>query len=481
MIDYLKGDTCMRTFAVGNLIQRSYYLALILLITFGLFTISVCAEPDTTTKPGPADIIRSAAAEGKLAYKLTEPEEVKALLGSPVEEFIEKWNDDMESLILDYPDVQVSFRRKRNHPIPFTLVAVDVDGKDYDISGGRQVTLRNEDDLKKFDTWGGFWKAPKGVSLVNLDLRGHKKLLEEMRFDSRTKWPEPNKMPDGFDPARLLEEGKNPGLGIRSLHKQDIDGRGVGIAILDQRLLKNHVEYADRVVRYEEIDLSDDQPLQMHGPPIVSIAVGKNCGVAPQAVVFYYAMKATEMPDNSIYCDIIDKIIEHNENAGASERIRVVSISTGQFPHKANFARWKETLRKADRHGILVVTCDPAFLRYGRLSRIPDKNPDDPLSYRREGDFTGYVLLIPTNRTIASHNGPEVYTYYSSGGSSWAAPYIAGLAALAFQVDPNVQPHTIVEQLVKTATHTKAGPVVNPSGFIEAIKNTCKAPTIKSE
>jgi len=33
-----------------------------------------------------------------------------------------------------------------------------------------------------------------------------------------------------------------------------------------------------------------------------------------------------------------------------------------------------------------------------------------------------------------------------------------------------LQPETILEQLVKTATHTKAGPVVNPKGFIEAVR-----------
>ena len=53
---------------------------------------------------------------------------------------------------------------------------------------------------------------------------------------------------------------------------------------------------------------------------------------------------------------------------------------------------------------------------------------------------------------------------------SWAAPYIAGLAALAFQVNPDVQPQTIVEQLVKTATPTEAGPIVNPRAFIESVK-----------
>ena len=41
----------------------------------------------------------------------------------------------------------------------------------------------------------------------------------------------------GFDPAKLLEEGKNPGLGIHELHEEGIDGENVGIAVFDQPLL----------------------------------------------------------------------------------------------------------------------------------------------------------------------------------------------------------------------------------------------------
>ena len=85
------------------------------------------------------------------------------------------------------------------------------------------------------------------------------------------------------------------------------------------------------------------------------------------------------------------------------------------------------------------------------------------------------MLRVPVgNGTTASHDGINVYTYYRQGGMSWAAPYIAGLAALAFQVNPDLQPETILEQLVKTATHTKAGPVVNPRGFIESIRPAAK-------
>jgi len=339
------------------------------------------------------------------------------------------------------------------------------------VEGRQQLVLKNKNDLEKFDAWGGFWNTKNGVSLVNLDLREHAKLLEKIPFDSRTKWPSADKLPDGFEPARLLEEGKNPGLGIHRLHQRGIDGRGVSIAILDQRLLKNHIEYASQLMQYEEIDVRG-MPPQMHGAPVASIAVGKTCGVAPRTALSYFAMRMTAMPDNQIYCDIIDKIIESNENGSASERIRVVSISTGTFRRQANFEHWKKTLKKAEQHGILVVTCAQDWLTYGMLARIPGRNPDDPNSYQsgKYGVRPGALLVPAGNRTTASHQGPEVYTYWTEGGMSWAAPYLAGLAALAYQVDPKIEPKTIVKLWVETAVQTDAGPIVNPTGFIEAVR-----------
>ena len=339
------------------------------------------------------------------------------------------------------------------------------------VEGRQQLVLKNKNDLEKFDAWGGFWNTKNGVSLVNLDLREHAKLLEKIPFDSRTKWPSADKLPDSFEPARLLEEGKNPGLGIHRLHQRGIDGRGVSIAILDQRLLKNHIEYASQLMQYEEIDVRG-MPPQMHGAPVASIAVGKTCGVAPRTALSYFAMRMTAMPDNQIYCDIIDKIIESNENGSASERIRVVSISTGTFRRQANFEHWKKTLKKAEQHGILVVTCAQDWLTYGMLARIPGRNPDDPNSYQsgKYGVRPGALLVPAGNRTTASHQGPEVYTYWTEGGMSWAAPYLAGLAALAYQVDPKIEPKTIVKLWVETAVQTDAGPIVNPTGFIEAVR-----------
>jgi serine protease AprX len=455
----------MQTFILGQFLRRPYQVITVVIILLGLVMTGLSAEPNTTAKQSPADIVRSYAAQGKLAYKLTESEEIKSLLGPALNENT-KMDGGMEVLFLEYPDVKFIFGRMRERSAPFALMQATAGGREVDIGQSRQITLRNENDLKKFDTFWGF----SNVSLVNLDLRGHKELLEQMPFDSRTKWPEPNKLPEGFQPARLLEQGKNPGLGVRRLHEQKIDGHGVGIAVIDQPLLKEHIEYADRLVRYEPIDVQG-VPVQMHGPPVASIAVGKTCGIAPEAALSYFAVPMWKQ-DNSPYCEVIERIIKLNESSGISEQIRVVSISTGMFPNQANFERWKQALEKARQHGILVVTCSQDWLSFGMLARIAGKNADDPNNYRvgQYGVCPG-ALLVPTdNRTTASRDGVDVYTYWTQAGLSWAAPYLAGLAALAFQVDPEIKPDEIVKLWVETAVKTDAGPIVNPAGFIDAVR-----------
>lgn len=419
---------------------------------------------------------RRAASEGKLAYKLTTADELKELLGPPAGEKTSR-DGGMESLSLQYPDLTARFTRMADFGVPFTLVTLSPNrswlsgiigsGGGIDIGQDRQVELRTEADLDKFDAFWGF----AGVSLAKLDLRNHEAVLRKMEFDSRTRWPSADRLPEGFDPNRLLEEGKNPGLGVRRLHEQGIDGRGVGIAIIDQPLLRNHKEYADRIVHYEPIEVPW-VPVQMHGPPVSSIAVGKDCGVAPKASLCYYAVPPWKWLDNKPWTDLLKRIVEFNETLGDRPRIRVVSISLGMFSSRPDYDAWTQAVEKASRHGILVVTCDPASLRLASLRRDPSGDFDDPNCYRAGRYSHGPVSLavLAGDRTTASYHGSDVYTYEIEGGMSWMVPYLAGLAALACQVDPEIEPVRTVELWTATAAKTAAGRIVNPPRFIEAVR-----------
>ena len=412
-----------------------------------------------------AEKIKQGIHAGKIAYRLTEPEEVIDILGQPDADATRK-EGGMLVKELRYPGIVMFFWKMRDDLAPFTLRSISVGNKNIDIGRDKKLVLRNNKDLPKIDAFQGF----QNVSLLQLDLRDKVKLLKSMLFDTLTEWPPAERMPEGFSPTAILESGKNPGLGLRSLHEEGLDGRGIGIAIIDQPLLLGHFEYTSCIARYDATGLVGYSPA-MHGSPVTSIAVGKTVGVAPRAILTYFAVPMWE-EDNSPYIAAMNKIFTLNESLPEEGRIRAVSISTGMFPHYPHFDEWKKILDKAESLGILVVTCDQSELNYGMLSWIPGTDPDVPENYRL-GKYHSNddVVRIPGGcRTLASHRGIDVYWFGWEGGMSWGAPYIAGLAVLAYQVNPKIRPHEIINALVKSTAKTEAGPVVNPKGFLNLVR-----------
>ena len=127
----------------------------------------------------------------------------------------------------------------------------------------------------------------RGADLSALDLRDRLADLNEAVFDTSTVWPARDKMPQAFDPARILETGRNPGLGIRSLHRRGITARGVAIALVDNPLLASHSEYAARLRVHEHIQASPEEKRHFHGSTVLSLAGGRTLGVAPEAELYY--------------------------------------------------------------------------------------------------------------------------------------------------------------------------------------------------
>jgi hypothetical protein len=82
------------------------------------------------------------------------------------------------------------------------------------------------------------------------------------------------------------------------------------------------------------------------------------------------------------------------------------------------------------------------------------------------------------SRTAASPTGTDEYVFYRTGGWSWSIPYIAGLYALAVQVDSTVTPERFWSAALSSGapliaeTEGRAinvGMIVDPAALIEAI------------
>ena len=122
----------------------------------------------------------------------------------------------------------------------------------------------------------------KSVDLTKYNLTANE--YKWLSFDEQTKFPDEG-MPEWFDPESEIELGKNPGFGIRELHKKGITGKGVNIGIVDQEL-HLHEEYKGKIrYYYNANEMRHDA--SMHGPAVTSLAVGETCGTAPDANVYY--------------------------------------------------------------------------------------------------------------------------------------------------------------------------------------------------
>ena len=339
------------------------------------------------------------------------------------------------------------------------------------------------------------------LDLSALDLRGAGGDLLYATYDSLTRWPAPERLPAGFDPGRIMELGRNPGLGVRSLHARGITGRGVAIAIVDQPLIVEHQEYADRIRLYEEIAVQPHVSSQMHGPAVASIAVGKTVGVAPGADLYYIATwafdparrTATSGRDFRFYAQAVRRILEVNRQLPVGQKIRVMSLSVGWGAQEPGYDEMTAATRQAKEAGMLVVSSSieqTHGFRINGLGRAPLADPERFESYEAGlfwagqpasmGDLSKRLHAPMDSRAVAGPTGADGYAFYRAGGFSWVAPCLAGVYALALQVDPTLTPERFWALAMETGRTVewkrgeevlRLGPIVDPVAVVEAVGN----------
>ena len=311
-------------------------------------------------------------------------------------------------------------------------------------------------------------------------------ILKEGTFlqdDIRTFWFNDRVVFEGAEnaAAAILEAGKNPGLGVRSLHARGITGKGVRVAIIDQPKPMNHTEYRDKIVDYHN---TAGDVYEMHGPAVASLLVGNECGTAPDAKLYYAALASWE-GDAGYYADALRWIIARNAELPEGDKIRVVSVSAAPSgpgtPYAKNTEQWDISVAEAKTAGILVLDCreeaetNITFVGYYDLD-----NPDD-LSRFTTGSpkydlpqFQNRIYVPASCRTQAEeYSATENHWQYTGdGGMSWTTPYLAGVLAMGWQIDPSLTNDKIISVLRETAYVNSGGyRIINPVAFIEAIEN----------
>lgn len=272
-----------------------------------------------------------------------------------------------------------------------------------------------------------------------------------------------------------LEFGKNPGLGVRSLHQAGITGQSVNVGIIDQRLLKDHQEYKQALVDYQEIDMDGlNYGPEMHGSAVASLLVGKNCGVAPGARLFYKATPSIRGPGFfNAYAKALIEFLEVKD----SLRPKVVSCSVGFNGDDRKFGLdvWQEALFESEKQGLIVVHANLDFYFIGGGQPHDKESIEDfeEASWlRRQGLLNQESIHIPSDyRTRASEAGINDYCFDEQGGLSWSIPYLAGVITLMLQVNPGLTKAQSLEIIQKTCSvNSKSLKIINPVAAVEMAK-----------
>jgi subtilisin family serine protease len=303
-------------------------------------------------------------------------------------------------------------------------------------------------------------------------------IIKTFWFNESTLWPEKFK---GYARS-IIEKGKNPGLGVRGLHKQGITGKGVTVAIIDQNICLDHPEFAGKIIEYHDVGCDQDSnSSSMHGPAVTSILVGETIGTAPGAKLYYAAVPTWEL-DAQNEANALNWIINKNITLSQDQKIKVVSISEAPSGPNTNFKKncsaWDSACARAARAGILVLDCTGnhgiTTFCYNDLNDPDNITKCTPSLLRWKVKSDSTRLCAPMSyRTVAEEYSKDTcsYQYTAEGGLSWTVPYVAGICALGWQINPNLSGDMMVRLLHESAFCTQDGRrIIQPSSFIELVK-----------
>ncbi|PWN55453.1 alkaline serine protease [Abyssibacter profundi] len=299
-------------------------------------------------------------------------------------------------------------------------------------------------------------------------------------------------------------------VGADVLHASGIDGRGVGVAVIDTGLwqkVAKEIDVSEGVsteglytggepISFDGEQVADDSG---HGTHVTSVIAGRELspsgayeGVAPGADV--YVVKAFDSNGEASYIDVLEGIqwvLDQRERLN----IRVLNLS---FSAEALSAYWDDPLNQAVmrawQDGLVVVTSagntGPEPFSVGVPGNVPyvvtvgsvddnytpeDHTDDFVSSFSASGPtYEGFVKpeMVAPGGHITAHMNPngelaKNYSeymdrqglYFTMSGTSQSAAVVSGVAALLLQAEPGLTPDEVKCRLINASK-----PVVTETG-----------------
>lgn len=271
----------------------------------------------------------------------------------------------------------------------------------------------------------------------------------------------------------LNMNGQNNNLALNVIHASSawdagITGKGVKVAIVDAGIAK-HVEVNNNIVGGYDFFENDNDPspdngaYSDHALGVATIIAGSHAprsgqdtmGVAPDAQLLNVRVGSSTGSST----DAIAKGIIWAVDNGA----KVICLPLQNNSTTAD-SQVATAIHYAYTHNVTTVIIGGNFSMYGASGLALIAKSGEAIAVGNY-DALGAAPFSSSNTpganpfpwVMASSSGYEPntigsYTYHSDGGTSFAGPYVAGLAALLYQQNPNATVNEIISKIISGAT-----------------------------
>lgn len=318
--------------------------------------------------------------------------------------------------------------------------------------------------------------------------------------------PDSKEVQDLADTFSPILDGGNVMLGAEKLHEQGITGKGITVCVIDSGVAP-HPDLGDRLIAFKDCVNGNKEPYDDcgHGTHCAGIIAGdgtssggKTVGVAPEANIV--GVKVLDAWGNGSTSQIIRGIqwaVTHKHKY----HIDVINMSLGRDITRPRLLDpMTMAVQAASLAGITVVCsagnegaapgtiCSPGnaprAITVGALdTQGTESTEDDFVAYFSSRGPTKFDNL---NKPDIVAPGVDINSLSNDGtgykkmsGTSMAAPFTAGVAALMKQVKPNLRPSQLKELMTGSVFHSDyqldhdswgAG-IVDPVESVEAAKH----------
>ena len=244
-------------------------------------------------------------------------------------------------------------------------------------------------------------------------------------------------------------------------------GAGVGIGVIDGPADTSVPELAGADVTVKPMcDYTASDESRSHGTAVVSVLAARGYGVARGARITNYAIPSDDDDEEP---DCAGVGVARAIGAAVADGVRVISISLASGDGVSDAMR--EAVAGALARGVVVVVgagndgaVDPPG-SYASMNGTVGAGASDGQGRIKDYSNRGRGLTVLAPGDIRRHD-LATGTVVNGTGTSYAAPVVAGLVAVAMGEWPGATSNQVLQALVATATAGPTGqPLVSPGGL----------------